>query len=115
MLACGGTAVIDAEGIPDCEGLERDYQAALARAKACGPTIDEDPCVEQVAGGLSPCDACITWANIENRDALDELQDLSDEYIRAGCANRPIDCPAISCENAPGAVCGPSRSCEDMR
>jgi hypothetical protein len=114
---CGGRAVIDGEGggPPDCGAIERDYQEALARAKRCDPAGGAAVCDEAVSAALTPCEACLTWASSANQEALDDMDVVINEYVRTGCASVMVDCGGRGCTDAPGAACGASGVCEDMR
>jgi hypothetical protein len=113
--ACSGKAVIDGSGEgPDCPAIEREYQAALAEAKRCDPN-DENACTEDVSASLSPCSACITWADASNADALERIIEIIDENARSGCASVMVECGDMGCSDAPTAACSDDGVCTDMR
>ena len=82
-----------------CDVINREYAMALARARACQPTLPGQ-CAEQAAQGLM-CPGCQVWVNTRT-----ELDPLVKRYADEGCTEkcRP-PCPLLPCRAMVKGAC----------
>jgi hypothetical protein len=74
-----------------CEMINREYTMALARARACQPTLPGQ-CAERAAEGLL-CPGCQVWVNTRT-----ELDPLVKRYADEGCLEKcRLPCPLPPC------------------
>jgi hypothetical protein len=74
-----------------CELINREYTAALARARACTPSV-VGQCAEQAAQGLL-CPGCQVWVNTTK-----ELEPLIKRYADERCPDLCRGpCPLLPC------------------
>jgi hypothetical protein len=80
-----------------CDSIEKDYQAAVARAKACDPSI-KGQCLHQVPSSLR-C-GCKVWTNHTS-----ETDILAARWEKAECNLCRRVCPLVLCRVLTDGVC----------
>jgi hypothetical protein len=109
LSACGGKVVVDGLGAgaggstttvaataatgtgggsADCAALLQDFQARLATAQTCNPTIDSEQCTGAVVVD-DTCDCPVVAAG-SSPEAVSASTLAHDAWIAAGCG--PFDC-----------------------
>ncbi|HET9934255.1 MAG TPA: hypothetical protein VFQ35_26315 [Polyangiaceae bacterium] len=106
-LSGGATGVGGA--MNQCPTFAMQMSQLVEEAKKCNPVLSSEQCTQLIEPGLN-C-ACPTFANPQQKDAIQKLKSVYESYIELGCGMTVVCGPCLEPNRG---YCSPQGRCEDV-